>query len=103
MNHYETQASEWGFRFLGMLYIEEKMKERLEKDPKFKEELGRMINLSFDTLKNLYIEAKKDGQLNEDSFLARIGKLIVEADSKKEEDIEKAKKLLEKSGYKVVK
>ena len=102
-DYLDTKTADWMYRFLGMLYIEEKLKDTLKKDPEFKKQLKEMIGTSLDMIKKLHDTAKKDNTLKEDSMLARIGRIIERHENRNLDDVEKAKRLLEKKGYKVEK
>lgn len=90
------------FRLLGMCFIEDRMKDKMEKNPEFKKEVKRLANMAMDAIKDLYNDAKKDNMIKEGSLLEFMGKAMEEIDGKKEDDVEKARKLLESKGYRLI-
>ena len=89
------------YRLLGMCFIQDNMKDKMEKDPEFKKEVKHLIHVAMDAIRDLYNDAKKEGVLKEGSLLEFMGKAMEEIDSKKEDEVEKARKMLESKGFEV--
>ncbi len=95
----KNEFCNWLFKWLGLLYMEEKFG---KDDPKMKEEALRLQKISVREMENTLEKAKGIDWLKDDPFLNGFRDIFDKHEMGKSE-IEKAKELLEKSGYRIEK
>lgn len=99
MNPISSKISDSMMRLMGTCYIEEKIGNKYEKDDEFKKMIKEMKQCEIRSLRRYYEAAKDDKEAMKEPFM----EILMNVFEGKNEDIENARKLLEKHGYKVVK
>jgi hypothetical protein len=99
MNASTSRITDSIMRMFGACYIEDKLGKIYEKDAEFKKLISDMKQSELRNLRRHYEAAKGDKNAMKEPFMDILANVF----EKQNENVEKAKKLLEKHGYEIIK
>lgn len=83
MHYFKTETADWLYRFLGTVWMEEKLGDRI--DPESRELLREGKKAALESLKSLYDNAKHNKELRNDSMFGMLEDIFGSNPEKKEQ------------------